>query len=242
MATFSQAYTIGPADIVVDLDADGRPAISASGPPLAHNADHCQQALNARTVDFVDLPRFADLLCIFADQVQAAEDALWQIAQDSVDTAIGAQLEGFGAIVGAERQGLSDASYRNLIRATVKANRSRGTTEDLYEIAMLFIGSSAAGDIRIDLRPPASITVWTDTSASFSGGRVLNRLLQRSKAAGVRLVFIESVLDVPEYLRFCSASGPLHGVQVTGIGLDSASAPGTSTSLAAVAYDEDTTS
>lgn len=56
-----------------------------------------------------------------------------------VDTAVGAQLDIIGKIVGQKRNGLVDDIYRRYIRARVSANRSRGTKPDILKVVDLVV-------------------------------------------------------------------------------------------------------
>lgn len=194
------------AESLVELLSPEEPApVGASGPPLEANLDHVDQALNARLEDYRGLPRFEELLRILAEQVQEIEDALWEIAQDDVDSAVGTQLDGFGAIVGAERQGLTDPNYRALIRATIRANRSEGTTPDLYSIVTAATGSTAAGQARLEFYPPAGFILEILTPPAFDS-EILHGLLVRGTAAGVRGITVVSEAAPDTRLRFSRAS------------------------------------
>lgn len=199
-----ETWAIGPG-APFPLPEDELPAVGASGPPLDCNLDHVDQSLNARLEDFRGLPRFEELVRILAEEVQEIEDALWQIAQDDVDSAIGVQLDGFGEIVGAEREGLSDANYRALIRATIRANRSEGTTPDLYSIVTAATGSTATGQARLEFYPPAGFILEILTPPAFDS-EILHGLLVRGTAAGVRGITVVSDAAPDTRLRFSRAA------------------------------------
>ena len=225
------------ADGTVIPPEDQPPApVGASGPPLAQNVDHCDQSLNARTQDYRDLPRFEELLRIYCEQIQEVEDAVWQIAEDAVGTAIGVQLDGFGSIVGADRQGLSDDDYRALIRATILANNSEGTIPDLYGIVLAALALTGTGIASLETYGPRGFILEILLPPTFDE-IILHGLLVRGTAAGVRGITKVSAEPVGTRLRFSDATSFPTFAAATG--LDDAAAPGTGGTLVA-AYDERT--
>ncbi len=203
------------------IDPD-EPAPVGAVAPLAQNTEHCVQSLNARTEDYRGLPRFQALLEIFCDEIQEIEDMLWELGQDSVNTAFGVQLDGFGSIVGAERQGLSDTDYRALIRARIKANNSEGTVPDIFAIVGAALGSPPPGFADLIPRLPAGYHIVVLAPPLFDE-EILSRLIQDGTGAGIRAVLIVSALPVGTRFRFTSAV--LHPVQSPGTGFASASFP-----------------
>ena len=221
---------------VVPLEPEPPPPVGASGPPLALNSDHCVQSLNARLADYRELPRFEELLDIFCDQVQEIEDALWQIALDAVETAIGTQLDGFGSIVGADRQGLSDTDYRALIRATIKANDSEGTIPDLYGVVLAALDLTGTGLADLQNFGPAGFILEIVNPPAFDE-IILHGLVVRATGAGIRGITKVSAEPVGTRLRFSDATSFPTFAAATG--LDDSAAPGTGGTLVA-AYDERT--
>ena len=229
----SEVFTIAPSDVPLLVEQPPAP-VGASGPPLAQNVDHCDQSLAARTQDYRQLPRFQELLLIFCEQVQEIEDVLWSIALDSVDTAIGAQLDGFGSIVGAERQGLSDDDYRALIRATIKANDSEGTIPDLYGIVLAALDLTGPGIADLQWFGPAGFILEILSPPAFDE-IILHGLIVRGTAAGVRGITKVSAELAGTRLRFSDATSfPTFNAAT---GLDSSITPGTGGTFVA-AYDE----
>ena len=211
--------------------------VGAAGPPLAHNPDHVAQALAARLQDYVGLPRFQALIEILAGQVQEIEDALWQIAEDDVDDAVGAQLEGFGSIVGAERQGLDDETYRALIRATIRANRSEGVTEDLYGIITAALADDSQGLARCYWYPPDGFILEILGPPAFDA-EILHGLILCGTEAGTRAVTVVSSEPAGTRVRFSRAADfPTYSAAT---GYDSAATPGTGTGTLTRALDERT--
>lgn len=117
-----------------------------------------------------------------AEQVAAA---FTQLDVDRLtDNAFGAQLDLLGAIVGQEREGLSDADYKLRIQSKILLNRCSGKAEEILSIFDLIVPTGTT----IELReyPPASLKLMlyavtlTDTQASE-----FSRTLNKARAAGV---------------------------------------------------------
>ena len=84
------------------------------------------------------------MLELLGVQVQEVEDAVYQILTDTVlETAEGAQLDGLGEIVGEERAGRDDATYRIAIRTRIAINLSEGTIENIMLNQVAPIGTGA---------------------------------------------------------------------------------------------------
>jgi len=73
-------------------------------------------------------PNVVGLLTSYMESVQGVEDTFEQLLKErSLDTAIGAQLDVLGLIIGEDRKGRSDADYRLALKLRVAINKSDGT-------------------------------------------------------------------------------------------------------------------
>lgn len=127
------------------------------------------------------------LLGVFAQQVQELEDALFEILDEStLETAVGAQLDGFGTIVGEERQGRTDNDYRLAIASRISLNVISGTIEQLIELITGLIFSSQTVELTESF--PAVFTIRIPDEISVDGARV-SMFIQSAKPAGVRAIF-----------------------------------------------------
>lgn len=101
---------------------------------------------------------FADAWMV---QVQEIEDALWALLVDTLETAVGAQLDQIGAILLFSRGLLNDATYRRALRAMILARKSNGTPEDLIGVARAFLDtitfSYTQGSASVVIEPHAKI-------------------------------------------------------------------------------------
>jgi len=211
------------------------PQSPASSAPLAHDLEHVNQAVARLIQQYRDKPRMEALIAIYSRQVQDLEDALWQLATERfADTAIGAQLDVLGIIVGQERQGLGDDDYRALIAARIAANNSEGTAPDIYKVALAALGG--AGNVRIEFKPPASFIVYFEDPIPFAD-EIINDLIQDARAAGCRAVVI-AAQQATNQARFSAAAD--YPTFAAANGLDSAASPGLGFGQLARAMDEQT--
>jgi hypothetical protein len=107
-------------------------------------------------------------------------------------TAVGAQLDLIGAIVGLAREGATDAQYRiyleiqtELLLANVRDEAEwTGTGENLLRIVRTFIGS-AAGAITLSNLPPYSYHLTIPVGLTVTQALLLARFLRIATYAGV---------------------------------------------------------
>jgi hypothetical protein len=158
--------------------------------------------------------------------VQPVEDAGQQLLnQRGLATAIGAQLDVIGRIVGQPRDtALSDSSddlYRRVLAGRIAATRSQGNVEDLIKVASLVIGDPVAR-IRVSRDGTATTRVRVANVALDDDIAVIVHDLESDAvAAGVRL--IDQWSDVAPSATFTLDLGVTghDGLTVTtGLGLD----------------------
>jgi hypothetical protein len=149
----------------------------------AHYPDHVTRGVQ-RLIERYRTPKTSALLASWLTEVQAAEDALWQLMTErAIDTAYGVTLDVLGAIVGQPREGRSDDEYRLWISAASLVSRSQGTPEELIAITRKLIpaGSSA----RLEEYYPAAFLMRVGGGLDVSDGYEIAQLLRRAKPAGV---------------------------------------------------------
>ena len=166
------------------------PLAASADAPLSKNVEHVLQARARLIIQYETKPRVDALLCVYVDQIQLLEDALWQLQTlRTIDLGEGVQLDGIGEIVGQERQGLSDADYRPLLRARVRANRSSGTVPDLIAVACAALDNPPPGSFKVEPLFPASFEIRITDPTPFDP-EILNDLIQDATMAGVRAIVI----------------------------------------------------
>lgn len=177
---------------------------------------HCKDGLDLLIEQYRNKPRIETLLCIYLDQVQELEDALWELlVRRGVSSAFGAQLDMLGAIVGRARGGLENEDYRAWIRAQIRANRSAGSATDILTILSLIFGD--AMDYEIREWWPATLTVTLHDELVLAPS-VLFAILKQAKSAGVRLLLEYTGEDELETFQFASATSPVELSTLLGFG------------------------
>ncbi len=109
---------------------------------MSEIVQHSSEGLALLIEQYKNKPRLAGFLTSYLDEVQEAETALSEIANGYfIDSAAAAQLEVLGRIVGQERRGQDDDTYRAFISARIAANISSGTLPDLIRVVTLAVSS-----------------------------------------------------------------------------------------------------
>jgi hypothetical protein len=138
-----------------------------------------------------------------ADQSQDEETTLFDLLeQRSIDSSIGAQLDGLGQIVGEDRKGKADELYRTYLKARILVNISSGTEPQINEIADLLI-NDANGQTYREYYPAAWKIVVND--ALTDDIDAIANLLSEADVGGVR-GFVEYTL-ASDATTFTFASG-----------------------------------
>lgn len=165
--------------------------------------DHGQRALDRLPEQFKEQPNLASYLAVFTDQVQDIEDAFWQLfVERSIDTAVGAQLDMLGVIVGQEREGRADEDYRRLIRARIKTNRSSGTINELATITRLVLNDSGY-DLEFRNDGIATLVLRIlNQSMTDATAEILMSFLGRAVAGGVRIILEYTAVAPSNLLQF----------------------------------------
>jgi len=158
--------------------------------------DHAAR-IRARVLSqFADSPNILAVLAVIAGEVQALETTAFDLVADRMlDTAVGAQQDQWGKIVGQPRGGLSDADYKVLLKVRIEANRSCGTGETIISVISKITGASVVhlrwGGIA---HYEASYEIVTPISDSRIA--VLDDVVLDATAAGVSVSITEEVADV----------------------------------------------
>ena len=155
------------------------------------------------------MTNMAKLVAALATPASALEVCLQQmLLQRSWDTAVGAQLDQLGAIVGQARGGLDDDVYRRYIVARISTNASQGRFEDLITIAVLVLGDSMPWVIDIHNEGTATCRIRVAAEPlDDDTGAILSTFMQLAKVAGVRLVTEWSTVPVADAFTFDGGPG-----------------------------------
>ena len=147
--------------------------------------DHGSEAVDRLVTQFKDKERITGIVEAIGGQIQGLEDVSCDLIDDrKIDTAEGVQLDKIGKIVGRRRLGLSDASYRQVIKAQIGINTSNGHLEDLFFVFNLITGSTQSIYVPYQV---AMLEIYANTDISSLDIGQLYADLQRTVPGGVRV-------------------------------------------------------
>lgn len=127
------------------------------------------------------------ILTVPANPLAAAIRAV--IAQRNVETATGVWLTQLGALVGREREGVTDDEiYRRYVKAQIATNKSDGLIEDIITIATLVVGNEDAAIVVDNTGAAAYILRIDGVPISDEVAAVLIELAIKATGAGVRVI------------------------------------------------------
>jgi hypothetical protein len=109
------------------------------------------------------------------------------LAGRRLDTAVGAQQDGIGTMVGQTRLGgEADALYLVKLRAAVLRNKSQGREQDLADMILALLKGKATSVVGFDC-PPAAFKLLVITSAPLTVAEqaALIEFVQAAKGAGI---------------------------------------------------------
>ena len=141
--------------------------------------DHQARALALLPEQF-QKPGFQKLIESWAPEFQAAEDALWQVLDATLDAATGARLGQLAALAGKARAELSDVAQRKVARARIHANRSRGRDADIVAMLERFGVVFSLEDFA-----PAAVLVTLDAFPGEGLPPRIGALVRRTVAGGI---------------------------------------------------------
>lgn len=176
--------------------------------------DHYQAAIDRLASKFSDVPELLSIFGAGSAQVQALEDALWDLlVLRWIDTGEGAQLDTIGRIVLQARGPSVDAVYKLQLKARVKTIRSSGGPEEILSIFTLL----HAGGVRLEEDFPAAFFLHLEEFEAYTNLDILLAYLRDARAEGVG-AFLH-VLTCAEEDAF-TLSGPmtqLSGAHLSGL-------------------------
>lgn len=131
------------------------------------------------------------IFCIVAQEVNTQEQAL--LTERSLDTAIGAQLDGLGQILGLARiPGQSDEDYREALKFQIFINGSHGTPEEMISIILFLTKGSIAWYIELY---PAAYQLITNGLVFPPDPSELISTMQSVSPAGVEFVALTATYN-----------------------------------------------
>ena len=149
---------------------------------LTYDPEHAKRGVE-RLIERYRRPRTSALLESWLAEVQAVEDALWQLlVERTLEEAEGAQLDVLGAIVGEPRRGRDDASYRVWIEARNLVSRSSGTTTQMLALVRKLLPTI---DFVLEEYYPAAFVFRFGPGLDLDAGYQVAYMLRQAKPAGV---------------------------------------------------------
>lgn len=153
------------------------------------------------------------LIAVTANEVQNIENAIYSLDEgrqyfDGTSfPAVGAQLDGIGALVGVARNGLSDVEYLVFITATIAENFSQTTVANVINVASLLFQVSTF--VALELYPAEfDLEIPESTPLQPELFPVVASIIHNTLGAGIGLGFIATYTDTESFL-FTSVANPI---------------------------------
>lgn len=155
--------------------------------PVTRN--QIQLALGRQLTQFRESENFNKLITLFMQEIQDLEEVNFDLLDDrSIFTAVGAQLDILGLIVGETRQGRGDDEYRAALLLRISINIADGTPNTILDITRTY---TTAESTEIWEHYPAMFVVRTDGRDRING--TLKNLVEDIKPAGVKTVVVSDI-------------------------------------------------
>ena len=175
--------------------------------PLSKVTTHTTDALNRLPEQHKGKVRLEALLTALVNESQNVENALFDIfILRRLDVATAAQLDDIGVIVGLDRGGRIDDDYRQILRAKIRANRSKARNEDLIEVARLLLGEDTT---TITTKQFNNATAFINVNGKHISQRLSNDLIEfldSTSGAGIKTLLQFSITTPPEEFSFAMAA------------------------------------
>lgn len=153
---------------------------------IEHITDHEARGV-ALLIERYRKPLVSALLRSWLAEVQAVEDALWQVlTQRAINNAVGAQLDVLGRIVGQSREGMPDTTYRLWVTVRALVMRSNGTVAELSVIAKKL----TSVPLKLEEYYPAGQQLRAQSGIEAEAGKAMARVFSTAKAGGVGTHFV----------------------------------------------------
>lgn len=149
-------------------------------------SDHIARAKDRLIEQYKEKPKIEGLLEAVVKPLQELEDLFLALGTERwIDSAIGAQLDVVGKIVGALRDvGQNDEDYRLAIKAQIIMNLNQGTPEEIIAAAKFFIGSIFIWYLEVY---PAAVDIFSSTVIPEENRAKIRAQLKKFLPAGVSL-------------------------------------------------------
>jgi len=141
---------------------------------------HVADALLLPLGSYRGKPRFEALLSSYVKEVQKLEDATWTVILGRLlDDAVGVQLDALGRLVGRDRAGMDDDTYRLWLNVQIRINISEGHPDDIIRVVSL-----VEDEFRFLEYFPASFDIEFDETPTVDPF-ILAEMVGETRGAGV---------------------------------------------------------
>jgi len=143
--------------------------------------DFCEKAITRLIEQFEQKTNIQKYLCALITPFDELRDVFFDLSLErNIETAMGAQLDGLGDIVGFARGGLNDDDYRVQIRTKIVINGSSGEVESVLSAMEAFSGGTFVRYLSLF---PAGFILVSDGAIPSN----IIQLLEQVAQAGVRI-------------------------------------------------------
>lgn len=152
--------------------------------------DHAQRAVDRLHAQHKGKANLELLVRTLATPTQEIENQLFLVwVAKRIDTATGIELDAVGSLVNEPRDGRTDSDYRRILRAVIRANRSKARILDVIETARLVLTSSPTSQLLVESVPHKTVCLEVHGVAiPESLASDVFRLVERSVDGGTRLL------------------------------------------------------
>jgi hypothetical protein len=158
-------------------------------PEVSQITTHVTDAQGRLPSQFDNAGNLKNLVAAFATSTQDYEDLVFPLfTLLDIDAMEGEQLDGIGSIVNEDRQGRSDAEYREAIRLRISLNVSSGEPETV--IALFKALTDPTGPVVYFEEQPASYSIYGDGDQFAE----LLAAMEAASPAGVHVSLLDDML------------------------------------------------
>lgn len=192
---------------------------------------HEEDALNRLLFQYKGKENLEKLIKdLYTTRTQSLENGLFQLyGRLDIDNSSGIQLDNIGTIVGQNRLGLPDATYRLFLKAKIGANVSEGDIPRVIDVWKLITNANV---VQLLEAFPAEVDLYYDVPLDDSLTALAFVLIQNVVGAGIAVGFL-AVFDPVEGFTLDGDVVGDDGTIDTDLGLGGALSQGANTSVSA---------
>lgn len=148
---------------------------------MIERIDHREKLANRVTTD-LQTDTFLKLVDVYAKEIQEVEDAFLMLAgMKDLDTAFGIWLDFLGKVLGDDRAGRDDDTYREALKLRIRINSADGTPNTIIGLVKDF---TEATDVKVTQSTVASGCIYTNGTTNLD--ETLTQLVKDIIPVGTR--------------------------------------------------------